>query len=160
MEVSLEFFVSEDAQGEKCDKRWCETDITPSRRGLLERAVLLSADGCYVVKGDILAISLEGRTVLFVIQSIPKSTSKDQDSRTTDKNMEEAMERQFNNLTVVPSTESKQVEVEGQNKDEGRNNPSSITLEERLRTFYEKYNPSKIADAASLAIKYAGREEV
>ncbi len=156
MEVSLELFVSEDAQGEKWDKRWCEANITPSRRGLLERAVSLSACGCYVVKGDILAISLEGRTVLFVVKSI----SKDQDSRTTDKHMEEAIERQFNNLTVVPSAESKQVEAEDKNEGEGRKNSSSITFEERLRTFYEKYNPSKMADAASLAIKYAGREEV
>ncbi len=157
MEVSLELFVSEDAQGERrWEKRWCEGDISPSRRGLLERAVSLSACGCYVTEGDVLAISLEGRTVLFVIKSI----SEDQDSRAaTDKCMEEAMARQFNDLTVLPSMGSKQEHQK--NEVEGSSNSSSITLlEERLYTFYEKYNPSKMADVSALAIKYVGREEV
>ncbi len=157
MEINLELLFSKNTQGgEKWEKRWCETELTHSRRGLLERAVSLSACGCFVDTGDILAISLEGRTVSFVVKSI----SKDQDSRTTaDRNIEEAMERQFNNLTVLPSTESKQVDVEEQKEVKGRKK-SSLPLEERLRTFYEKYNPSKVADAVSLAIKYAGREEV
>ncbi len=158
MEVSLELFVSEGAQGERWEKRWCEGNITPSRRGLLEHAVSLSTCGCYVTEGDILVISLEGRTVQFVIKSI--SNEEDQGRRVVvaDKNMEEAMTRQFNNLTVLPSMESKQ--EQGQNEGEGSSNNSSVTFEERLCSFYRKYNPSKIADAPALATKYAGREEV
>ncbi len=158
-EVSLELCVSKDAQGERrWDKRWCEGDITSSRRGFLEHAVSLSAHGCYVNEGDVLAISLEGRTMPFVVKSI----SEDGGSRAaTDKSTEEAMAKQFNDLTVLPRLGSKQEHEKNEVQEEVRCNNSSITLlEERLYTFYEKYNPSKMADVSALATKYVGREEV